>query len=244
MEKIRGRIYKYITNIDEPLYKYDARFSVRLNDELKINELLFDAPMFFSFLKETNQIENNATNEECIDSVAKSIAQYFMTKIHRIKKHGSLKKVFFINIISLRQSSNIFFSYLVNGVGKFDDFRTQANKAITEDIYKKLENGFFEENNNDAYFSNIQILFNNFNENDPIDVFHELAFLSFFIDSYCVYLFTLMDSETMPAMLTNEEAENFREMLMKVFNIEFGKAFHYFEKEYYPRCLEEAKKII
>jgi len=244
MEKIRGRIYKYITDLNKPLYECDVRFAVRSNNELKINELLFDAPMFFSFLKETNQIENNATDEECINSVAKSIAQYFITKVHGIEKHGSLKKVFFINIISWFQSREMFFSYLVSGTGKFDDFRTQADKIITDDIYAKLEERLYEENSDDVYLSNLQIQFNNFNENDPLDVFYELAFLSFFIESYCVYLFTLMDPEKMPSTLTNEEMVKFREMLMKIFNIDFNKAFDYFKKEHYPHCLEKAKKII
>ena len=242
MEKVRGRIYKYITDVNKPLYEHDARFSVRLNDELKINELLFDAPMFFSFLKETGQIKDDTSYEECINSTAKNIAQYFIVKLDRVEKHGSLKKVFFINIISLFQSRDMFFSYLISGAGKFNDFRTQVNKTTTEDIYKKLEKGFFEKNSDDVYLSKLQIQFNNFNENNPIDVFYELAFLAVFIDSYCVYLFTLMDSETMSATLTNKEAEEFKEMLMKIFNMEFDKAFSYFEKEYYPYCLEEAKR--
>lgn len=244
MNKITGRIYRYITNSNAPLYNNDARFAVRSNEELQINELLFDAPMFFSFLRETGQIENYATDDDCVISIAKGIAQYFVTKVHRIEKHGSLKKVFFINIISWYQRRDKIFSYLVSGEGKFSDFEQQVNEdhPTPEDIYKKLEEEFFDNDTDNFYYFNLQTQFNVFSEDHPVEVFFELAFLSYFINSYCEYLFGLMDSEIMPKSLTEEESEKFMGMLTKIVNLEFNKAFSYFEKEYLPSCLGELEK--
>jgi len=242
-EEIRGHIFKYITDVSAPLRASDARFPVRSNEELKINELMFDAPLFFPFLRETKQIENNVTDEECVTIVANSIAQYFRQKLLRIKRYGSFKKVIFINLIHLHRTCNMFFSYLVSGVGKFSDFRTLIDKQTNEDIYTKLEDGFFKNNVEDIKFSKLQKLFNDFNENDPIDSFYELAFLIFFIDSYCSYLFQYMDTVTIPGTLTVEEAKRFETKLKQVFNMYYDKAFHYFEIEYYHQCLEELKKI-
>lgn len=235
-EIAQGRIFKYVTDPDTPLYKHDARFLVRAE------KLMFDAPLFFSFLKETNQIEQKATDDECINSTAKGIAQYFLTKVQRIEKYGSFKKVIFVNIISWIIKRSMIFSYLVSGKGPFAEFAYPIDKSTPEDMYNKLEDNYFVRNTDDVYMVGLQKQFIDFNENNPIDAFHELAFNAYFVDSYCVYLFTQMDPEIMPSSLTKEEAEKFRMMLMQIVNLEFDKAFNYFEKEYYPRCLEDAKK--